>query len=338
MRLGLAAKRPGPRGALGAQQGPAISHLPAITTDQPPGKTGPSLAERRTQANFGGVTGPQKPKPFLEALVTDLEITPSLTGLCAGFESGRWRALELARHLFEWLPEFALTASEYDSFEPHAHGEYLARAARAVYESDRYELRGEFGELLLHAAMRQCFDTVPAVAKVFFKDSANDTVKGFDAVHVVCAPDGTLELWLGEAKFYGDLGDALTAVAADLRRHTGGEWLRGEFVAIANKIDPTSPHAEGLRDLIHRNRSLDEIFARIRLPVLVSYDSAAAVMATASDDAYRAQLDSELRKAHAALVRKSLPPLAIHLLLVPLATKAELIRHLDNRLRLYLQL
>jgi len=109
------------------------------------------------------------PTPLLDVLVADLEITPSLTGLCAGFEAGRWRALELARHLFEWLPEFALTTSEYDAFQPHNHGDYLARAMRAVYESDRYQRRGEFGELLLHAAIRQRFKTIPAVSKVFFK-------------------------------------------------------------------------------------------------------------------------------------------------------------------------
>lgn len=284
------------------------------------------------------MTGPSMPTPLLDVLVADLEITPSLTGLCAGFESGRWRALELARHLFDWLPEFALTASEYEAFRPHNHGEYLARAARAVYESDRYQRRGEFGELLLHAVIRQRFETIPAVSKVFFKDAANDTVKGFDAVHVVCASDGTLELWLGEAKFYGDLADAIAAAADDLRRHTDCAWLRGEFVAITNKIDADWPHAEALTNLIHRNRSLDQIFDAIRIPVLVSYDSAAAAGATASDAVYRAQVETELRSAHAALAGKPLPPVAVHLLLVPLADKAELARHLDDRLRLYLDL
>lgn len=290
------------------------------------------------QANSSAMTDHPTPTPLLDVLVADLEITPSLTGLCAGFEAGRWRALELARHLFEWLPEFALTASEYESFLPHNHGEYLARAARAVYESDRYERRGEFGELLLHAAIRQCFNTIPAVSKVFFKDASNDTVKGFDAVHVVCTDSGALELWLGEAKFYGDLADGLAAAANDLKRHTDGNWLRGEFIAIANKIDPSWPHADALRDLIHRNRTLDEIFDRIRIPLLVSYDSAATSAASASDAVYRQQVEAELRAAHTLLVDKPLPPVAIHLLLVPLATKAELIRHLDERLRLYLQL
>lgn len=282
--------------------------------------------------------GPPMPKPLLEVLVTDLELSPSLTGLCAGFEAGRWRSLELARHLFQWLPEFALTPSEYEAFAPHLHGEYLERAARAVYTSERYEHRGEFGELLLHAAVRQCFETIPAVSKIYFKDGANETVKGFDLVHVVVASDGSLELWLGEAKFYGDLADALAAVSRDLQRHTDGAWLRGEFVAITNKIDPSWPHADALRRLIHRDRSLDAIFSAIRVPVLASYDSAAAAGAAAADDTYRQAVEEELRRAHAMLAGKDLPPVSIHLMLVPLASKAELVRHLDDRLRLYLEL
>ena len=41
-----------------------------------------------------------------------------------------------------------------------------------------------WGNLVTHS-MRQVFDTIPAISKIFYKDSANDTVKGFDAVHVL---------------------------------------------------------------------------------------------------------------------------------------------------------
>jgi len=63
--------------------------------------------------------------------------------------------------------------------------------------SDKYKKRGEIGELLLHVICREVFKTYPAITKYFYKDSANNTVKGFDAVHVVVGGDG-LELWLGE--------------------------------------------------------------------------------------------------------------------------------------------
>jgi hypothetical protein len=181
---------------------------------------------------------------------------------------------------------------------------------------------------------------VPAITKVFFKDAPNDTVKGFDAVHVVVAPDGGLELWLGEAKFYGDLNDALAAIADDLRRHTDPVWVRGEFLAITNKIDPAWPHAAALKALIHRNRSLDQIFRAIRVPVLASYDSAAAAAraAAADDCAYPRAVEAEMRAAHESLLRRSLPPVSVHLLLVPLANKAALVEELDKRLSLYRQL
>jgi hypothetical protein len=278
------------------------------------------------------------PEPLLEVVLADLELSPTLTGLCAGFEGGRWRAVDLARHLFAWLPEFALTPGEREALGAHNAAEYLARAAYNVYTTTRYEHRGEFGELLLHAAIRQQFQTIPAITKVFFKDSPNDTVKGFDAVHVVVTPADELELWLGEAKFYGDLASAIRAVVDDLERHTDPAWIRGEFLAITNKIDPRWPHAADLKAVLHRNRSLDEIFAAIRVPVVVSYDSRAASTAAAMDDAYRLAVEAELRDAHRRLVQHHLPPVSIHLMLVPLADKDALVAALEARLRLYLAL
>jgi hypothetical protein len=90
------------------------------------------------------------------------------------------------------------------------------RAALKVYTSKNFEGRGEFGEIMLHAVIRQEFDTHPAISKIFFKDRANDYVKGFDCVHVSTNDQGGLDLWLGEAKFYVRRGQAIAAVAKDL--------------------------------------------------------------------------------------------------------------------------
>ena len=48
--------------------------------------------------------------PFFNLIVHTKETTiPILHGICAGFEAGEWRKEQLARHLFTYLPEFALT-------------------------------------------------------------------------------------------------------------------------------------------------------------------------------------------------------------------------------------
>lgn len=48
------------------------------------------------------------PPPLLRAIIKRVEDVPGLAGVCAGFEAGEWRYDQLAEHIVEWLPEFAL--------------------------------------------------------------------------------------------------------------------------------------------------------------------------------------------------------------------------------------
>lgn len=142
----------------------------------------------------------QKPGKFLEVRGHWLKKAPGCSGLCVGYERGKWRAEQLADHAMEWLPEFALTAEECENIR-HANAiDFIRRAAHNVYTSKKFEKRGEFGELFLHIAIRQVFDSLPAISKIYYKSANNDPVKGFDAVHVV-GEVRDLELWIGEAKF-----------------------------------------------------------------------------------------------------------------------------------------
>ena len=100
-----------------------------------------------------------------------------LTALCAGYEAKKWRCDQLADHIIEWLPEFALKDEELKRFGPHNSVALTKQAARTIYTSPKYARRGKVGEMLLHIAMRQVFKTVPAITKYYYKDSANDTVK-----------------------------------------------------------------------------------------------------------------------------------------------------------------
>jgi Cap4 SAVED domain len=275
-----------------------------------------------------------RPAPLLTVRVRDFEVAPSLLALCAGFEAGEWRSDQLARHLFDWLLDFAFTQSELELMDHANAAEFLARAAMMVYDTDTYAARGEFGELLLHAIVRQEFDSEPAISKVFFKDTPNATVHGFDAVHVVTGNAGELELWLGEAKFYGNPTAAMTAVAKELREHTDRDWLRTEFLAIGNKLDRTWTHAKAVRELIHRNRPIEEIFERIRIPVLVTYDSQTVAKSRQSDAAYAVAFEQEVREHWRRFARRRLPTeVVIHLLLLPLASKQRLVDRLDHLLR-----
>lgn len=272
------------------------------------------------------------PAPFLEVRVNRMELVPALVGLCVGYESGQWRSKQLVDHMMEWLPDFALNYTERKSINSSNAVRLIRAAAKSIYKTDKFKKRGEFGELLLHIAIRQVYETIPAISKLYYKDASNDTVKGFDAVHVIWA-SSALELWLGEAKFYDDISAAIADVVAELEKHTQDEYLRGEFAAIVNKIDPKWPHAGKLKALLDQNTSLDQVFETVCIPVLLTYDSKTVNSHDRVSPQYVQEFTTEVEKHHATFASKNLPRLRIHLFLIPLKSKSELLAELDAGLK-----
>ena len=262
-----------------------------------------------------------------------MDLAPSFTGLCVGYELGDWRNDQFADHVLDWLPEFALSWSEAANLHAGNARRLLRRAASLVYGTDKYARRGEFGELFLHIAIRQVFQTVPAVSKIYFKDTANDTVKGFDCVHVVAA-DQRLELWLGEAKFYADISDAIRAACQSLDMHLDVNYFRSEMAAIRNKISSDWPHADRLTPLLSENTSLDEVFDALVIPVLLTYDSDTVNAHDRVCSDYLYDFCREIRTHYDTFATKNpIPQFTIHLFLLPLEQKQRLLDTLHARLR-----
>lgn len=283
-----------------------------------------------------------QPDNFLSVIFHENKGTGQDIALCAGYEAGTWRNDQLANHAMEWLPEFALTYSELMSIG-HANAIRMTKkAARLVYQTGKYGNRGEFGELFLHIAIRQVFDTVPAVSKIYYKSAVNETVKGFDAVHVVRGTDG-LELWIGETKFYTAVSRAITDVCEEIVDHLRVDYLKNEFLLIQNKIDASWPEEKELRSILNPNVSLDTVFKRVCIPVLLTYESKAVSGNSKTDAKYLQEVKLEIEKAYLKL-RTDLGvsykatygtelPITIHVILIPLADKKALISTLDKRLK-----
>jgi hypothetical protein len=209
----------------------------------------------------------------------------------------------------------------------------LRSAALRVFTTDKFQNRGEFGELLLHMVLKETMHTLPAISKLYYKDSANDTVKGFDAVHVVVA-ENQLQLWLGEVKFYTDINAAIKAVISELKAHLQADYLRGEFLAITNKIDPTWPQADRLKLLLSGSTTLDKVFDSLCVPILLTYDGPITGAYTKHCAEYFEELTKELRNIYEVFTANTLPDeVQFHLFLVPLKTKGILIKQLDEKLK-----
>lgn len=273
--------------------------------------------------------------PFFNIIIHKDDTFPCLHGVCAGFESHQWRKAQLVDYLFEYLPEFALTYSEFDNLTGENVVAKMRQVTASIYQSDKFKNRGEFGELLLHAIIRETCNTIPAISKIYYKDGPNETVKGFDAVHVVVTDD-TLELWLGEVKFYNNIYKAIADVIEELNQHIKVRYVRNEFIAITNKIDPRWPHADRLKALLHPNTSLDSVFSNTCIPVLLTYDSTTLIKYNNNSDEYVQEISEEFHRFHKNFCDKLGEfPLTIHLFLFPLNTKSELISSLEDKLKIW---
>jgi len=277
-------------------------------------------------------------EPFFNLIVHKDDEFPDLFGLCAGFENTFWRKDQLVDHLFNYLPEFALTYSEFQELNGENIVPRLRQAAGNVYQTDKFRNRGDFGELLLHAIIRETHNTIPAISKLYYKDGPNDTVKGFDAVHVI-EKGNLLELWLGEVKFYQDINSAIRDVISELNAHIKIRYVKNEFIAISNKIDRAWKHSEKLKTLLDPNTSLDDVFDSTCIPVLLTYDSVVLSKHTRKSKEYLSEIETEFLKFHKKF-RDDLGnfPLTVHLFLIPLNTKDELIKKLEEKLRIWQQI
>lgn len=272
-----------------------------------------------------------KPLPFFDLVIHESDREPGLTGACAGYEGTKFRNEDLANYLFEWLPDFALKYSELEEFNSGTAMKMVRQAAKTVYTTDKYGKRGEFGELLLHALLREVFNSEPAISKIYYKSATNETVKGFDAVHIVEAADG-LELWLGEVKFYEDATKAIYDITKEITAHTDHDYLKNEFILIGNKIDSRWKNAEAVHDLINGRKSLDQVFERVCIPALLTYESDCIAANSRVCEEFYSALCEEMEVLHQKFAEKELPEVRIHLFLVPLHKKGELVRILHDKL------
>lgn len=275
------------------------------------------------------------PDQFLTVRLNRIDLDPSLTAVCAGYESGQWRASDLADHMIEWIPDFGLSYSERQRLNSATCVAQTRRAIQKIFGSKSTEYSGAPGELLLHIVCRSVFHSDTAVSKVFFKTGENDEVKGSDCVHIVDTDDG-LELWLGEAKCYTERSKAIADAVVSIRKHIQSDCLRSEFGIITDLIDDSWPHAMQLRRLISRNTSLDQIFQRVTIPVLVAYDSRTVRDHHRECDeflnSFRAEMMHGWQSFASQIGRPDPFPVQVRLFLAPLATKKDLVRELDRRL------
>ena len=274
------------------------------------------------------------PKPLLDRVV-ELEGNPIGIALCANFENSQWRHKALVEHLFDWLPETALRPEERLALRDEPN-KLLARAAMRVFKQKDPSKRGELGEVLLHAACRQEFGTLPVIPRLFYKMRSNDQVTGVDVVHLTYDQEtDKLDLWLGEAKLYDDLSQAKYSALNSVKALWDAVNLSEMKALVGPKIEPTAPYAEKLNWLFEEETSLDEIVDRIVIPICLAVDFDLTKQANKRTKQYLSAVRrtlNEIRKYYKARIPKDVRFVCVF---VPLDNKKSLEKRMVKKLESY---
>lgn len=283
------------------------------------------------------------PPTVLNVVVEEFDDAIPLLGVCAGHEDSRWRYRALSDDLLSWAMDWILPHDELAGLTHVNAYRLMAKAISRIYKTADTELRGEIGELLLHIILRRFLNSERAISRIYFKDAANDTVKGFDAAHIVEVPvaegsDPELELWLGEAKFFKNSSRAIGAVLDELELHLDTQYLRSEFAAISDKVEPGWKHANKVKALLRQEVSLDQVFQRVVIPVFITFDSEITGRHQTSSKEYVDEIAAHMRQEWEAFrrrfERRTFPrEVRVHLILLPMSTKKDLLDAFDERLK-----
>lgn len=273
-------------------------------------------------------------RPFNSDLVIEEKISESdFRAYHVGYEQNKFRLKPLVEIIIEVLPEFAHGYYQGKETPNTQIVSKLREAARRVYGTDDFKNRGEFGELILHLLLRDFHGTVPLISKIYFKDSPNITVKGFDGVHITIEP-GKKKLWLGESKLYTDGIAGIGELAKDLEAHLQADYLRSEFSLIRPKLPADTPEIEYWRNLMDEHKNLDEILNGICIPMVCTYSSETIKNHNDVTDAYLKAFTDECRDLKKKFDDKKIKTnVEVLLLLLPISDKNELVSELDKRLK-----
>lgn len=137
-------------------------------------------------------------------------------------------------------------------------------------EDDRYLNRGEFGELILYHLFDRKLNKPQLISKLYFKDSFNAVVQGFDAVHYDTQNN---DLWLGESKFYKDKNSALRELAKDLSNHFNVNFFNQKFTIISNRFSELNIENEAIKQLIDPNTKFLSKMIKINACFFALFDS-----------------------------------------------------------------
>ena len=220
-----------------------------------------------------------------------------------------------------------------------ANKEYLTNPKLKF--DDKYLKRGEFGELILYYLLQEKLGKPQLISKLYFKDSYNSVVHGFDAVHF---DKNSKELWIGESKFYINKNSALRDLVDDLYKHFNIDFFNQEFAIIKRRFGDLGIQDDDINTLVDPQTKLLSKIININACFFALFDSEIVnsfsyeVGTDKPSQQFLDVLKKAVEKTKVDFDKKISTylykdKLKIHLFLFPVNSKYELIQALHEKLK-----
>lgn len=208
-----------------------------------------------------------------EWLVSDDLTNHALLSIANDFESNQWRSNKFKNFIISNLKETALNKKERDALIGK-EGDILGQAVSKIQIDDT---GGEIGEIFLYGIMKDYYNALPIVPKIFYKQNCNDNAKGADSVHITLE-DNVYHIWLGELKIYNSkITNAINAAVNSVYELLATDKLKKEKSLIMNLNDIEDYLNDGnevakLMNILSDRTSLDEMKKILHIPISIIYE------------------------------------------------------------------
>ena len=207
------------------------------------------------------------------------------------YENKVYRQEDLVRLIRDAVPYFALTPEEFKEYIRQKNTIDLHRDAWSRISKARKDKKGDYGELLLYLILISFYDAEKFVTKVRLRTSIKEQVKGYDCAHFTIENNEPI-LWLGEAKFHQSFTTALSSAISSVEEHCQTTYLKEEISILKANIEINKHKDFSKLGNIFKGKSIDRI--KIRVPILLTYDSTAVKNNFEISNKFKEDLENEI--------------------------------------------
>jgi Cap4 SAVED domain len=246
---------------------------------------------------------------------------PSIHNFHLTYEHGEYRQDDLVKAIYDALPHFALTPSEYEELKNDNDIGEMYRKSWIRISKAKKDKKGDYGEILLFLLLNVFFKAPKFVTKVRLRSSRGEQIKGYDCGHFTVDESNAISLWLGEAKFHQSFSGALSSVKTEIANHTSYSYMKDEMSILSSNVEynKNSVIKETIESLLDGTIALDSV--KIVIPALLTYDCAILKNHSVCNEDFNKAIEEDFENKMAAIDSTiiNIPPnVTVKFLLLPL--------------------